>query len=441
MNATTHQVVRITDLEAKVLEALHASSSGTGHDFGFSEDAIGAVGKKQLGGVLSSLQKKGLISLHSYGVDGAQHSGYQTEFHYPGTKDKHEAADAIRWLLDTRAGKHVAEAVVAIQKAQASAKAAVIEPTPAPAQLHPTLTHRIVVSSGIWGKALTTADASKEWMKHSGRTSKELKELVRKGQWAVFAVTKGTIVNEMGGFTYPSKDEKPVEITDRPHEATPLDISAKELDKKAITKAATKAATKPEQKATRVKKLNKKQLRALVPPPMDLPKPDPALNVARDIMKLSLGLPGYKALTDGEKTQVWQLVRANAGDIAFAFPKAVPTMSNGDLRASNTKVAKAELKAREKAGVVVAGGTPAAKKAPAAPKGEPSAEMLRVLAEMAQGVIGKTKVDSVMRMHLGMRKLIEKTGKDSYRITEAGQAYLPKPGVVKAARKSSKKGA
>ncbi len=57
--------VTITVLEQKVLTALFHSSAGNGHDFGFVEDCRKAVAKAdQLGGVIASLSKKGLIHVH-----------------------------------------------------------------------------------------------------------------------------------------------------------------------------------------------------------------------------------------------------------------------------------------------------------------------------------------------------------------------------------------
>lgn len=56
----------LTALETKVLTALYKSAEGNGHDFGFIEDARKAVGQpRQLGGVVTSLQAKGVIEVHS----------------------------------------------------------------------------------------------------------------------------------------------------------------------------------------------------------------------------------------------------------------------------------------------------------------------------------------------------------------------------------------
>lgn len=58
--------VKVTLLEAKVLQSLFASAKGNGHDFGFIEDSRSVVSTPlQLGGVVSSLVKKGLIVVHA----------------------------------------------------------------------------------------------------------------------------------------------------------------------------------------------------------------------------------------------------------------------------------------------------------------------------------------------------------------------------------------
>lgn len=54
---------RFTTLELGVLVALFKSSEGNGHDFGLVEDARGAVDfPAQLGGVITSLVRKGIIT-------------------------------------------------------------------------------------------------------------------------------------------------------------------------------------------------------------------------------------------------------------------------------------------------------------------------------------------------------------------------------------------
>lgn len=78
-----------TELELKVLRALHESSAGNGHDFGFIEDARGAVGKEQLSGVVSSLTQKGVLSFDYITTD----SGEWTQFTFnDGMRAKVEAA-------------------------------------------------------------------------------------------------------------------------------------------------------------------------------------------------------------------------------------------------------------------------------------------------------------------------------------------------------------
>ena len=52
----------LTALETQVLEELFCSASGNGHDFGYIEDA--GIDPKQARGVVSSLAKKGIITIH-----------------------------------------------------------------------------------------------------------------------------------------------------------------------------------------------------------------------------------------------------------------------------------------------------------------------------------------------------------------------------------------
>jgi hypothetical protein len=56
--------MNLTTLERKVLKALVRSSDGNGHDFGCIEDVRGVVGKAQLGALITSLQKKGVIRVY-----------------------------------------------------------------------------------------------------------------------------------------------------------------------------------------------------------------------------------------------------------------------------------------------------------------------------------------------------------------------------------------
>jgi len=66
MNSNESAVsAELTYLERKVVEALFTSSDGNGHDFGFSQHARSVVDSpRQLGGVISSLQKKGVITVY-----------------------------------------------------------------------------------------------------------------------------------------------------------------------------------------------------------------------------------------------------------------------------------------------------------------------------------------------------------------------------------------
>jgi hypothetical protein len=56
--------IALTALEMSVLKAMRVSAAGNGDDFGFIEDCRSAVASKaSLGGVVSSLSKKGLIQV------------------------------------------------------------------------------------------------------------------------------------------------------------------------------------------------------------------------------------------------------------------------------------------------------------------------------------------------------------------------------------------
>lgn len=55
----------MTELELHVLKFLWESSEGNGHDFGFTEDGIkGCKTNRQLSGVISSLSKKGILTVY-----------------------------------------------------------------------------------------------------------------------------------------------------------------------------------------------------------------------------------------------------------------------------------------------------------------------------------------------------------------------------------------
>jgi hypothetical protein len=58
------KMLNLTSYEKQVLKALYKSADGNGHDFGFIEDARGIVPKASLGGVVASLDKKGIIYVH-----------------------------------------------------------------------------------------------------------------------------------------------------------------------------------------------------------------------------------------------------------------------------------------------------------------------------------------------------------------------------------------
>jgi hypothetical protein len=60
-----HKMVKLTEMEKKVLKALFNSSEGNGHDFGLVQECRKAVEQpKQLAGIMASLVKKGLIIVH-----------------------------------------------------------------------------------------------------------------------------------------------------------------------------------------------------------------------------------------------------------------------------------------------------------------------------------------------------------------------------------------
>ena len=63
INNLKDSLFSLTELETKVLVEAFASSGGNGHDFGYSTDIIVAgLNKKQVGGVIASLIKKGIMT-------------------------------------------------------------------------------------------------------------------------------------------------------------------------------------------------------------------------------------------------------------------------------------------------------------------------------------------------------------------------------------------
>lgn len=62
-NSLKASLVSLTELETKALVEAFVSSNGNGHDFGYSTDIIVAgLNKKQVGGVIASLIKKGIMT-------------------------------------------------------------------------------------------------------------------------------------------------------------------------------------------------------------------------------------------------------------------------------------------------------------------------------------------------------------------------------------------
>lgn len=54
----------LTQLELAALRSAFASSKGNGHDFGWVDDVkVAGLNRKQIGGVLSSLTQKGIITI------------------------------------------------------------------------------------------------------------------------------------------------------------------------------------------------------------------------------------------------------------------------------------------------------------------------------------------------------------------------------------------
>lgn len=88
----------LTKLEREVLKVLIDSASGNGDDFGFIEDAQPAravghgfkapCGKEQLGGVVASLVKKGVIVVHA---PVTTDSGTWTQFTWPCEEENRKA--------------------------------------------------------------------------------------------------------------------------------------------------------------------------------------------------------------------------------------------------------------------------------------------------------------------------------------------------------------
>lgn len=58
-------MTKLTANELKTLKVLFNSAKGNGHDFGFTDDAKGIfAAPRTLSGVISSLVKKGIITVH-----------------------------------------------------------------------------------------------------------------------------------------------------------------------------------------------------------------------------------------------------------------------------------------------------------------------------------------------------------------------------------------
>lgn len=76
-------------------------------------------------------------------------------------------------------------------------------------ELHPNLTHRIVVSSGYWARGATFAEAKQAYRKQRGKPFD-----ITRG--AVWAVTATTTVDDMGRFYVPAPFAQPADITDTP---------------------------------------------------------------------------------------------------------------------------------------------------------------------------------------------------------------------------------
>lgn len=88
LNANAGPRAKLTLLEATVLRVLIKSAAGNGDDFGFIEDARDAVNPKQLGGVVSSLVKKGVINVHEAVTTD---SGRWTQFTWPVEEEQRAA--------------------------------------------------------------------------------------------------------------------------------------------------------------------------------------------------------------------------------------------------------------------------------------------------------------------------------------------------------------
>jgi hypothetical protein len=71
-SASKTTTIKLTNLETAVLRELFFSAQGNGHDFGFTEEH-GLGNKRQAGGVIASLEKKGVLA--SYSSDTTRHSG------------------------------------------------------------------------------------------------------------------------------------------------------------------------------------------------------------------------------------------------------------------------------------------------------------------------------------------------------------------------------
>jgi hypothetical protein len=108
---------KFTELEAKVLTALIRSASGNGNDFGLIEDARNVCRPEQLGGVVASLSKKGIIHMHDTVTTD---SGTWTQFTWPTGTDGEHIIPCVEALPLTTSSKRVSTLIkqAAIQKAQ-----------------------------------------------------------------------------------------------------------------------------------------------------------------------------------------------------------------------------------------------------------------------------------------------------------------------------------
>ncbi len=191
----------------------------------------------------------------------------------------------------------------------------------------------------------------------------------------------------------------------------PLDLSATEIDKKAVTKVATAVSStrKATEKPGRAVKVKGAKAQELVCPPL-------SPEIQAEVVEMDLLIAALVAEVDAEESaRIAENDRVNGTFTLKLHPRPEYT---GDTSALlDVKIAKAVKNGVTSKGKPKNAKQPAAKKAPS---GTLSAGMAQELAACAAGTPTNSKVGSVMRMHLKMRGYI--VARDTGELTEAGRA-------------------